>query len=105
MNARLAALLSLLAMIMAGNAQTELPENDDYQSFEVEPPALLPNREIDAGKSPDQAGRGSRSPTEVAKQVERAKRAAAEAEQLFKRGVLSRMEVEGRALRIVRLQS
>jgi hypothetical protein len=105
MKRRLAVVSSLLAVALTGYSATELPENDDYQSFEIEPPILLPNRQIDSGKSEVEPGRSNRDPIELEKQVERAKRTAADAELLFKRGVLSRMEVELRALRIVRLQA
>jgi hypothetical protein len=105
MKRRLAVVSSLLAVALTGYPATELPENDDYQSFEIEPPILLPNRQIDSGKSQAEPGRSNRDPIELERQVERAKRTAADAELLFKRGVLSRVEVEMRALRIVRLQA
>ncbi len=96
-------LLVSLSFIAFG--QTELPESDDYESFEVEPPLLLPNRDTASEKAVAQPVSASRDPIELEKLVERAKRVAAEAEKLYKRGVLSRVEVELRALRIVRLQS
>jgi len=87
-------------------AATELPEgDDDYQSFEVEPPPLLPNRIIDSAKSSDAAGGTSVGVAELEKKLERAKRSAAGAEQLFKRGILSKVEAESRALRVVRLEA
>ena len=101
--------LACAAVLFAGAsticAQTELPESDDYESFDVEPPILMPNREIDSGKSSSTASAPERDPAELEKKVERAKRAAIDAEQLFKRGILSKVEVELRALRIVRLQA
>ena len=97
--------LLLLAIPFIAWAQSELPESDDYESFEIEPPALLPNREASPDKSAGQTTSSIRDPAELEKHVDRAKRIAAEAEKLYKRGVLSRMEVELRALRIVRLQS
>jgi hypothetical protein len=103
MKCRLAALSSLLATAVIGYSATELPETDDDDSFEVEPPILMPNREIDSGKSPVEPGRSNRDPIELEKQVERAKRTAVDAELLFKRGVLSKVEVETRRLRIVPL--
>src|SRR5215212_4001554 len=101
----LVAALPLITAAMLSGAEAELPDPEEYESFEVEPPPLLPNRDVDAGKTTALAPRSPRDPEELEKQVERAKRAAAAAEQLYKRGVLSRMEVELRALRIVRLQS
>ena len=101
--------LACAALLVAGTStvypQTELPEADDYESFEVEPPILMPNRQIDSAKSSSTIAASERDPAELEKKVERAKRAAIDAEQLFKRGVLSKVEVELRALRIVRLQA
>lgn len=96
----------LLLLVITALGQTELPESDDYESFEVEPPALLPpDPDKGEGKAAAQSGEAGRDPAELEKKLERAKRTAAEAEQLYKRGVLSRMEVESRMLRIVRVQS
>ena len=101
--------LACAALLVAGAStlypQTELPEADDYESFEVEPPILMPNRQIDSAKSSSTIAASERDPAELEKKVERAKRAAIDAEQLFKRGILSKVEVELRALRIVRLQA
>jgi len=101
--------LACTALLVAGAStiypQTELPEADDYESFEVEPPILMPNRQIDSAKSSSTIAASERDPAELEKKVERAKRAAIDAEQLFKRGILSKVEVELRALRIVRLQA
>jgi hypothetical protein len=44
-------------------------------------------------------------PDRLAKDLERAKKSAAGAERLFKIGALAKVEVEQRALRVVRLQS
>jgi D-alanyl-D-alanine carboxypeptidase len=101
---RLAFLGCLGAVFVSATAETPLPEGDDYESFEVEPPILMPNRATDAQESAVDGKRTNRDPDQLEKQVERAKRSAAEAEKLFKSGILSRVEVEVRALRVVRLQ-
>jgi hypothetical protein len=103
-----AGLLLILAIPLLALGQADLPESDgdDSDSFEVEPPLLLPNR--DPGPAVSIAGQSAtsvRDPVELEKLVERAKRLAIEAEKLYKRGVLSRVEVELRQLRIIRLQS
>src|SRR5690348_2557706 len=105
MTCRLACAAMLVASAATIYPQTELPEADDYESFEVEPPILMPNRQIDSGKSTSSVSGLERDPAELEKKVERAKRAAVDAEQLFKRGILSKVEVELRALRIVRLEA
>jgi hypothetical protein len=101
--------IALLALLLSSAPvaypETQLPESDDYQSFEVEPPILLPNRQVEAEATPADSKGLNHDPAVLEKRVELAKRSAAEAEQLFKRGVLSRVEVELRVLRIVRLQS
>lgn len=95
----------LVASVSMVYPQVQLPETDDYQSFEVEPPILMPNRQVDSGQSVSNPAVSGHDPAELEKKVERAKRAAVDAEQLFKRGVLSKMEVELRAFRIIRLQA
>lgn len=102
---RLACAAVLLAGASTAYSQTELPEADDYESFEVEPPILMPNRQIDSPQSTSSPATSERDPAELERKVERAKRAAIDAEQLFRKGVLSKVEVELRALRIVRLQA
>ena len=102
------ALVLLLAIPFIAFGQADLPESDgdDYDSFEVEPPLLPQIR--DAGSEKSTAGQvtgSNRDPAELEKLVERAKRVALEAEKLYKRGVLSRVEVELRQLRIIRLKS
>jgi hypothetical protein len=95
----------LIASASVVYPQAGLPEADDYESFEVEPPILMPNRQVDSAQSTSNPAVSERDPTELEKKVERAKRAAIDAEQLFRRGVLSKVEVELRALRIIRLQA
>ncbi|HEY4284707.1 MAG TPA: hypothetical protein VGM62_16720 [Chthoniobacterales bacterium] len=105
MKRRLAILSTLLVTGLAAYSQSELPESDEYESFEVEPPVLIPNPEVQHDKSPVTSTVFGHDPVELEKKVERAKRAAVDAEQLFKKGVLSKMEAEVRALRVVRLQA
>src|SRR5207247_10792251 len=75
---------------------------DEPEAFDIEPPSLkqkLSEEPLPATGTPD---------AEVArleKQLERAKRNADGAERLYKIGVLARVEVEQRLLRIVRTES
>src|SRR5437762_9527467 len=98
--------LSLAGFIsaIASAAEIELPRDDDYQSFEVEPPNLIPNREIDDAAAVP-AGASAAAADRLEREVERAKKTAQNAERLFRIGVLAKIEVEQRALRVVRLQS
>lgn len=93
-----------LASAFAGN---ELPTNDDADSFEIEPPLLIQNLNRDKLPDPNATAAASTVPDieKLEKSIERAKRASAGAERLFRIGVLARQDVEQRALRIVRLQS
>ena len=95
----------LFAAALFAYGQTDLPESDDDDSFEVEPPPLVPNLPAERDKEKGGSSKTALEPAELEQRVERAKRNAADAELLFKRGVLSRMEVELRALRVTRLQA
>src|SRR5258708_17134756 len=78
--------------------------NKDQDSFDIEPPLLIPNR------TDEQLAKAAPSPARVVdlakleKEFERAKRNAAGAERLCKIGALSKLEAEQRALRLVHLE-
>jgi hypothetical protein len=90
------AIITLAADPSAGN------KSDEPDAFDIEPPILkqnLSDAPLPATGTPD---------AEVArleKQLERAKRNADGAERLYKIGVLARVEVEQRLLRVVRTES
>lgn len=97
------AVICLTAIVAAQG----LPKQEADDSFEVEPPLLIPNGSNEP--LPD-AGAAAKStsnvdPDRLEKQLERAKKSAAGAEHLYKIGVLAKAEVEQRALRVVRLES
>jgi hypothetical protein len=95
--------LSAAAAIIAG---AELPQNDDIDSLDIEPPLLIPNLTRD--KEPIAAKDTPSSipdPDRLEIELERAKRNARGAERLFKIGALAKVEAEQRVLRIARLQS
>jgi hypothetical protein len=89
----------LLATLLLTTAANESEEPD---AFDIEPPILkqnLSNEPLPATGTPD---------AEVArleKQLERAKRNADGAERLYKIGVLAKVEVEQRFLKVVRSES
>jgi hypothetical protein len=101
---RLVALpVTLLATMMVALAE-QSPENqsEEPDSFDIEPPILKENlseESLSATTAPDS------DVARLEKQFERAKRNAASAERLCKIGVLSKMEVEQRFLRVVRCES
>ena len=75
---------------------------DEPDAFDVEPPILKQN--LSAEPSPA-TGTPDAEVARLEKQLERAKRNAEGAERLYKIGVLAKVEVEQRLLRIVRTES
>lgn len=90
------------AMLALAADQSQQNESEEPDSFDIEPPILkenLSNESSPATTAPD--GVVAR----LEKQFERAKRNAAGAERLCKIGVLSKMEVEQRFLKVVRCEA
>jgi hypothetical protein len=81
-------------------------ESKNPDSFDIEPPLLIPNR----GEEPLATTKPSLAPArgvdlaKLEKDFERAKRSAAGADRLCRIGALSKVEAEQRALRVVRLE-
>ena len=99
-----ALLVTVIAMEIAFAAD-ELPRNesDEPDSFDIEPPPLIQNRtdeQLSATPSP-----GDLDVVQLEKQLDRAKKNASGAERLCKIGVLAKVEVEQRALKVVWLES
>src|SRR6266702_5340877 len=96
--------VTLLATAIAALAADQLAQNQsqDPGSFDIEPPLLkqnLSNDPLSATSAPgDDVAR-------LEKQLEHAKKNSAGAERLYKIGVLAKVEVEQRALKVVRLES
>jgi hypothetical protein len=90
------AILTAIAALAADQLPSQSEEPD---SFDIEPPLLKGNFQDES--LPATTGDIAR----LEKQLERAKRNAASAERLCKIGVLSKMEVEQRFLRIVQCES
>jgi len=80
--------------------------NKDPDSFDIEPPLLIPNRENEPLSDAKAAPAPARDVdlAKLEKEFERAKRNAASAERLCKIGALSKLEVEQRVLRCVHLE-
>jgi hypothetical protein len=78
----------------------------DPDSFDIEPPLLIPNRENEQLSDSKAATAPARDVdlAKLEKEFERAKRNAASAERLCKIGALSKLEVEQRVLRCVHLE-
>jgi hypothetical protein len=102
---RIFALLVTVIATVVALATDELPRNesDEPESFDIEPAPLIQNRtdeQLSATSSPR-----ALDVARLEKDLERAKKNASGAERLYKIGVLAKVEVEQRALRVVRLES
>jgi len=91
--------VTALALAMAVWAADQSAENksEEPDSFDVEPPILKQNLSDEPLPNGDLA--------RLEKQLERAKQNAAGAERFYKIGVLAKMEVEQRLLKVMRCES
>jgi hypothetical protein len=91
--------VTLLALAMAAWAADQPGDNksEEPDSFDVEPPILKQNLSDEPLPNGDMA--------RLEKQLARAKQNAAGAERLWKIGVLAKVEVEQRLLKVVRCES
>jgi len=91
--------IALLATLILTPAGGQSPGNktEEPEAFDIEPPILKQNLSGEPLPDADVA--------RLEKQLERAKRNAAGAERLYKIGVLARIEVEQRLLKVVRYES
>lgn len=87
---------ALLTAIAAGIAFAQEPD-----SFTVEPPMLVPDR----GEESSDANPQDVDLAKLEKDFARAKRNAADAKHLYRIGVISQVDVEQRALRVIRLEA
>jgi hypothetical protein len=94
-----APLVTACALAIAAWATDQSAENksEEPDSFDVEPPILKQNLSDEPLPNGDLA--------RLEKQLERAKQSAAGAERLYKIGVLAKMEVEQRLLKVIRCES
>jgi hypothetical protein len=99
-----------IAFILASSALAaeELPNKQDGDdSFEVEPPLLIPYRdpETPGGAIAAATPTPSVDLERLTRDVERARRSAISAERLYRMGALAKVEAEQRALKAVRLEA
>ena len=96
--------VTVIATAMATLAADPLAQNQSQEpdSFDIEPPVLkqnLTDQSLPTTEAPD--GDVAR----LEKQLDRAKKNASGAERLYKIGVLAKVEIEQRALKVARLES
>jgi uncharacterized protein YydD (DUF2326 family) len=94
--------VAFLAAVMLALAadQSQRDKSDEPEAFDIEPPILKQNLE-----SSPVTGMPDAEVARLEKQLERAKRNADGAERLYKIGVLARVEVEQRFLKVIRTES
>jgi hypothetical protein len=96
--------VTVIATAMATLAADPLAQNQSQEpdSFDIEPPVLkqnLTDQPLPTTEAPDG------DVAQLEKQLDRAKKNASGAERLYKIGVLAKVEVEQRALKVARLES
>jgi hypothetical protein len=89
------------AMVALAAGQSPQNESEEPDSFDIEPPILKGNL---SGEPLPEIPAPDGEVARLEKQLERAKRNAASAERFCKIGVLSKMEVEQRFLKVVRCE-
>ena len=90
------------AMVTVAADPSAMNKSDEPEAFDVEPPILKQNLSTEPMPAP---GTADAEVARVEKQLERAKRNVDGAERLYKIGVLAKVEVEQRLLRVVRTES
>src|SRR5437660_8284582 len=95
-------MLLAAAMVTIAADPSAMNKSDEPDAFDIEPPILKQNL---SGAPLPATGTPDAEVARLEKQLNRAKRNADGAERLYKIGVLARVEVEQRLLRIVRTES
>src|SRR5438552_16475421 len=98
------AYFAIVSLSLSSLLAQEVPKSDD-ESFDIEPPLLV--KPWEPQSAPDDSGEDAVSldAAKLAQRLEGAKKSAAATARLVKGGVLSKVEEEQRALRVVRLES
>src|SRR6266487_2495578 len=94
--------VTFLTSAMVALAADQSNKSDEPEAFDVEPPILKQNLSDEPVPAP---GTPDAEVARLEKQLERAKRNADGAGRLYKIGVLAKVEVEQRLLRVVRTES
>jgi hypothetical protein len=97
----IALLVTLLTCAMIALAADQPSNSDEPGEFDIEPPILKQNLSDELADSGTADGGVAR----CEKKLERAKRNAAGAERLWKIGVLAKVEVEQRALKVIKCEA
>jgi hypothetical protein len=98
----IALLVTFLTSVMIALAADQSSKSDEPDAFDIEPPILKQNLTDELAAT---AGTPDGEVARWEKQLERAKQIAAGAERLWKIGVLAKVEVEQRALKVIRCEA
>jgi hypothetical protein len=96
-----------VAVLLVGLVATTLfaqESDNDPDSFDIEPPLLIPNRDREAPVKPESSPARDVDLGKLEKEFVRAQRNVAGLDRLLKIGALSKLEVEQRRLRVVHLE-
>ena len=96
------AYFAIVSLSLSSLLAQEVPKSDD-ESFDIEPPLLV--KPWEPQSAPDDEEAVPLDAAKLAQRLEGAKKSAAATARLVKGGVLSKVEEEQRALRVVRLES
>lgn len=94
------------ALLLALAATTAFAQDasQDPDSFDIEPPLLIPNRDDEKAAKAEPSPPREVNLAKLEKEFERAKRNLTGLDKLLKMGALSKVEVEQRRLRVVHLE-
>src|SRR5215510_15372194 len=93
--------VTLLTSAIIALAADQQSNSDEPGEFDIEPPILKQNLSDELAE----AGTPDGDIARCEKKLERAKRSAAGAERLWKIGVLAKVEVEQRALKVIKYET
>src|ERR671925_2215169 len=93
--------VTFLTSAMIAFAADQSSNSDEPGEFDIEPPILKQNLSDELAE----AGTPDGDVARCEKKLERAKRSAAGAERLWKIGVLAKVEVEQRALKVIKCEA
>src|ERR1700750_2050527 len=98
------AYFAIVGLSLSSLLAQEVPKSDD-ESFDIEPPLLVKPWEAQSALEDSSEEAGQLDAAKLAQRLEGAKKSVAATARLVKSGVLSKVEAEQRALRVVRLES
>jgi hypothetical protein len=100
---RRAAFIAMMVGATIASAEDELPQRDSSDALDIEPPLLIKDGKPLAPLPT--ASVAPNDPEQLQLTLDRAQRSAASAERQFKAGIIAKVQVEERALKVVRIEA